>query len=122
MEDVKITNSNKEVIASGTHLSFSTEKPLLSFKYHDKVFKFEFHFISNDSNEKNIKFKIDEPRDLLMFDLLNIQSSMGFSPKKPLKIAYYNDRDIYLLLRVSSGPNDLYQLDYTFYTEAKKNE
>lgn len=114
---VKVKTSGKDVIASGSVNTFSSD----NLEVQIAQFKFVFKFITNGSDQK-IEYRSSGPETLVL-DIYNFNNSIGTGLKTPVKLGTLMDRELFLGFMVYTlSPTDSKLVHYTFMLGDKVSE
>ncbi|QQG39665.1 MAG: hypothetical protein HYS81_04830 [Candidatus Aenigmatarchaeota archaeon] len=114
--DVKITTSEKVVIASGAFITFNEKPSVVSMTHEGETLNLELYFIhDDDTKERRVEYKPNEQKTALIVKLFNFSSGLGTSFGKPIEIGTINEKPIYLQLHVKSLSKATKEVTYTFY-------
>lgn len=99
---IKITSSGKELLSSGSFMSFDEKETVLEVSRGGDHLNLIFNFI-HDPNIKgyNTDFQAVGP-DTLRLNLTNYKGPLGMYLKEPVEIGTFNNRRIYLNYYVTS--------------------
>ena len=115
---VKKYGSKYEIIDSG--LLYSVDKNdsvKLELIFDDEfTFSIELTFEHIDNHKQGLKVSVDSDHKLIKFTCTNFENSFGTGTSKPIEVATYNDKKIYLyfyvyMLGVDSGR----RIDYCLF-------
>lgn len=87
---VRLKSSGKDIIASGTVHTFSSD----NLEVMIAQFKFIFNFL-NDQGEQRLSFR-NEGQTTLILDLYNFNHSIGSGTVSPYRIGHLMDRELWL--------------------------
>lgn len=119
MYRTSIFSAQKEIVSSGTVISFNNEPITLQvFKDTTKVFTMKFVF-KNNEEEKNAVLSGEVINNELILSLTNFNDPIGSGTTNPMKFASYKGQDLYLHFRVTTLSDSDKTLYYTIYKEEK---
>ena len=113
----KIESSNKEVIFSGSFITFSKGDNTISFDYGGEKFKFILSFSTDDSKKPRFEYAPNDKKDTLLMKFYNFENSLGTGSTAPLEVAENKGSKIYLHLIVYSLNENIKNVSYTFYID-----
>ncbi len=106
---VRLRTSGKDIIASGTAITFHND----NLEVHIAQFVFIFNFI-NEGTEQKINFRSEGPTRLVI-ELFNFNSSLGTGSSSPVKLGTLVNRELFLTFVVTSfSPSASKVVHYTF--------
>ena len=118
---IKKRTSKYDIIDSGTIINFDNESDIFLDIECDEVFTvtLDFHFDTDSTNASHIKTKISEDSEnTIIFNCFNFNNPVGTGLTKPMPIAFYEGRNIYLNLQIYSLCNDTNKkIEYCIYIE-----
>jgi hypothetical protein len=115
MQPIKIKSGTKEVIASGTVISF--EGNPIGFEIEN--IKFIFEFVDEEGKAgTDVNFTSPEERTLKI-TLKNFKNPLGTGNQKPMAVGTFHGLRLFLSYRVYQLEGSDKTLDYTFYTEGE---
>jgi Domain of unknown function (DUF6864) len=113
---MKIITGGKEVIGSGTVISFGTESVQFVIDDKPKDMTIEFKFIDDPSVKGSItESKIIDESSLVM-TFKNFNNSLGTGNVEPISIGTSNNRPLFLSYRIYAlGSKGMKTIHYTWY-------
>ena len=117
MYRTQLFSNNKEIIASGTAISFNDEPITIKlFDDAQQVVLMQFSF-EKDTEDKNQRMQTSIADDTLIFTLVNFDNPLGTGTNKPINFASYNSKTLYIHFRVTSLQDSDRTLYYSIYAE-----
>ena len=96
---IKTQSDNMEIIASGLGFTFGENSDFEVYLSFDEAFKFAVRFQFKDdtsTNKSSLKSTTDLDKNIITIICVNFNDFIGTGTLKPLDIAVYKDRKIYL--------------------------
>ena len=119
MYRTSIFSEQKEIISSGTVISFNNEPITLKlFEDTTNVVTLKFVF-KNNPEEKKEALSGKVINDTLVLTLTNFNNPIGSGTTKPMDFASYKGQNLYLPFRVTILYDSDRTLYYTIYKEEK---
>lgn len=121
MYRTSIFSEQKEIVSSGTVISFNNEPITLQvFEDTTKVFTMKFVF-KNNEEEKDPALSAEVVDDELILTLTNFNNPIGSGSTKPINFATYKGFPMYLHFRVSALSDSDRTLYYSIYKGEEKD-
>ena len=114
---MKISYQDKELLCSGTFITFGREQTILEIKYKTDSVKLIFEFVtSQETQGAQTRTEIVDP-PALKFTLINFDSPLGTRSTVPWEIGKTLNRTIYLLCDIVDlqGSEGLKKVTYSIY-------
>lgn len=121
MYKTKISSGNKQVLSSGTVISFDNNP--ISIELLDdnqSMVKLQFNF-NHDETVKGQSMSTAVIEDVLCLTLTNFNNPIGTGTTKPINFAKYGDMILYLHIRVTALSDTDRTLYYTIYADGGDN-
>ena len=115
---IEKTSSDHIILDSGSAITFnSTAELSLSCKMDDDFgFTLVINFESNGDKQRSLKQSVDG--NTIQLTCINFDNSLGTGTTKPIELATYNGKKIYINFFVYAlGEKSLRKIVYTFYME-----
>lgn len=99
MDSPKITSSGKEILVSGTFITYDGNATSSITLPEPEQLKFNFIFIKDSSSESKITTEIVNQQELNLI-LTNFESSIGIGNILPLRLGTFNNKNLYVTFRI----------------------
>jgi hypothetical protein len=111
----KIISSDKEVISTGSFLTFDDKPSTISIESQGEKINFELHFIEDENESRRVDYKPkDNDKTTLVMKFYNFNNPLGMSFTAPIHVGFFKKRQLYAQMLVSTS-GKIREIVYTFY-------
>ena len=117
MYRTQLYSGHKEIIASGTAISFNSEPIVIKlFNGDQQVVVIQFSF-TTDNDDKKQRMETSIADGILTFTLINSDNPFGTGTTRPINFARYDSKTLYIHFRTTSLRDSDRTLYYSIYAE-----
>jgi len=115
---IEKSSSNHIILESGSVITYSNSNEVHFSIKMDDSFSFDLILKFSSDDEKQYRLEQNVTNNTITLDCINFDNPMGTGTKKPIELATFNNKKIYINFWVNSlGKNALKKIAYTVYSE-----